>query len=501
MENKRKSLGIALLTNGLAEMSPGNSSPLRRRSSFGAPLQKTLSTLSENDDEAERLARRRERLNPLETPQSSSDKRRSLGLSNLAHMPALQISEKINQCIKLCAENKINIKNAFNLEIIDFMTYLIKKQDAEMSNLQVASTSLDVSAKIYGYRVDGVHTDILKMIGGLDKQDKNDDNCNGGDSETRMDAQEGGGDNNAEDQAVEKKKTKRSKKSILSPEESIGCDIEVLNPINLMMGEGDSQTTDLLFQAMLPYHENGNIYLHSFKDVIFDKIPEKVEVTTKEFEFSDVVANSALEICSSFNNFQFLGWSAENEPADEPSPDESKYQFDLDASIPADDPPACHTNLFDIDDDYHEEVNRFERGPNRTENIVDLSNVIATTGQKKNFEYSYLQDSLASHIQWVGPLHWKVRPQKSLTSSRIMPPVGCKDTVRKKKEIVIEQTDEVVRNVVVEKFLPGHAVRLKFNYMYINVYCMNFLYAMFIYLLIFTFTGETSGEDSKSRME
>ena len=33
--------------------------------------------------------------------------------------------------------------------------------------LQVASCTLDASAKIYGYRVDSVHTDTLKMAGGL----------------------------------------------------------------------------------------------------------------------------------------------------------------------------------------------------------------------------------------------------------------------------------------------------------------------------------------------
>lgn len=33
--------------------------------------------------------------------------------------------------------------------------------------MQVASCTLDASAKIYAYRVDSVHTDALKMAGGL----------------------------------------------------------------------------------------------------------------------------------------------------------------------------------------------------------------------------------------------------------------------------------------------------------------------------------------------
>lgn len=457
MENMRRSLGIALLGNG-GDMPTGNSSPLRRRSSFGVTPQRTLSTLGENDDEAERIARRREQ-EQAETPQSSSslDKRRSLGLSNVAQMPALQISERITQCIKLSAENKINVKNAFSLEIIDFMTFLIKKKDKEMSNLQVASTSLDVSAKIYGFRVDGVHTDILKMIGGLDKQDKNAGDGNEAPNETNT---QEGGEKNTEDQGVQKKKKKRTKRNILSTVDSLRGNVEVVNPITLMMGEGDSQTTDLLFQAMLPYHETGQICLNSYNDVIFDEISEDEPLKTKEIEHQNITINAGLDICPSFTNFQFLGWSADNEPIDEPSPqNESRYQFDLDASLPADDIPPPHTNAFDVDDEYHEEVNRFGGGPNRTENIVDLSNVIASCGLKKNFEYSYLQDSLASQIQWVGPLHWKVRPHRSLIGSRIMPPAACRDTGRKKKEITIEQKEEDARKAVAEKFLPGHTVR------------------------------------------
>lgn len=157
---------------------PFSSSPLRRKSIFPwKPVND--STLLENDDEAERLAHRR-RLSDASSISTANlnDKRRSSGFGFIVHMPADQMAERITQCIKLGAENKINPKNAFSLEMIDFMTYMIKKQDANMSNLQVASTSLDVSAKIYGFRVDGVHMDILKMIGGLEQQEKDDKNQN-----------------------------------------------------------------------------------------------------------------------------------------------------------------------------------------------------------------------------------------------------------------------------------------------------------------------------------
>lgn len=464
--DRRKSLGVALLTNTV-EMNEGNSSPLRRRSSFGLTIPKSVSTIVENDDEAERLARRQDRRQEIsETPTSStSDKRRSLGLSNIAHIPAGQISEKITQCIKLSTENKINAKNAFSLEIIDFMTYLIKKKDKEMSNLQVASTSLDVSAKIYGFRVDGVHTDMLKMIGGLDKQEKkNDDENANGQGEN---GQDGGEGNNAADQIAQKKKKKRSMRNILSNEDALKGNVDVINPISLIMGDGDSQTTDLLFQAMLPSHENGNIYLHSFNDVIYDTIVEERPAISKEIEFSNVKFNNDDDICPLFSNFQIIGWSADNEPEEQPH-NESKYQFDLDASLPADDVGNSRMDIFDVDDDYHEDVDRFGANTRQVENIIDFSGVIASSGTRTNFEYSYLQDSLASQIQWVGPLHWKVRLNKSIANSRVIgKPAAHKDTTRKKKEITIDQKKEEVRDAIQEKFLPGHAVRfLKINFIY-----------------------------------
>ncbi len=41
----------------------------------------------------------------------------------------------------------------------------------EESAWQKASASLDASAKIYGYRVDGVHSETYKFLGGLSRND------------------------------------------------------------------------------------------------------------------------------------------------------------------------------------------------------------------------------------------------------------------------------------------------------------------------------------------
>ena len=47
----------------------------------------------------------------------------------------------------------------------------------EETSWQKASASLDASAKIYGFRVDSVHTETFKFLGGLSRADiKEEDN-------------------------------------------------------------------------------------------------------------------------------------------------------------------------------------------------------------------------------------------------------------------------------------------------------------------------------------
>ena len=82
-------------------------------------------------------------------------------------------------CIKLSAENKINVKNAFKLPLIDYIAEMMKSKKAtEMDNFQSASGALDASTKIYAYRVDSVHSDTLKLAGGVGDTNKENENKN-----------------------------------------------------------------------------------------------------------------------------------------------------------------------------------------------------------------------------------------------------------------------------------------------------------------------------------
>ena len=63
--------------------------------------------------------------------------------------------------------NKINAKNAFDVdtEFVESISALLKKSKSSKEDKWLrASASLDASAKIYGFRVDMVHTETYKVL-------------------------------------------------------------------------------------------------------------------------------------------------------------------------------------------------------------------------------------------------------------------------------------------------------------------------------------------------
>jgi condensin complex subunit 2 len=65
---------------------------------------------------------------------------------------------------------KINKDNAWSINIIDSFAKLIQKHHSVLSNFQVAGTTLEASAKVYGLRVDSVYTDVCRMSADLARQ-------------------------------------------------------------------------------------------------------------------------------------------------------------------------------------------------------------------------------------------------------------------------------------------------------------------------------------------
>lgn len=461
----RKSL-MHKRVESIIDSSPiASSSPLRRKSIVA---QSSTSNMLENDDEAERIARRREMCltsTPLSNSnQSNTNKRHSLGLGFLANIPAPQMAERINQCIKLSTENKISIKNAFSLEMIDFMTYMIKKQDVNMSNLQVASTSLDVSSKIYGFRVDSVHTEILKIVGGLEHQ-MSEENSNNQENNLGEDAEMN------EEGVPKKKRKKKNKQKIISTTEALRGNIEIVKPMCMQISEEDLQTTDMLYQAILPNHANSGFYQHLFNDVLVD-----VEDNTKlrcnsstRYVIPRIEDFSNLEICKSYSNFEFLGWSVENEPQEMPDKeaelnidDDNRFQFDLDASVAEEEANDVEPmNYFDIEhENGNNGVSEFYQeaaGANRRkDNIVD-----APPSATLMSEYSFVQPRVSLH--WAGPSHWKFRnfgKQFNATSTDSKVEACMQAPTRQRKQIELSY-DDINRDVIKAKFTQSNSNKLQ----------------------------------------
>lgn len=78
--------------------------------------------------------------------------------------------ENTDKAVHLIYQNKINVKNAFDLDTDFFKNLGLIPDQGEMSWLK-ASAGLDASAKIYGYRVDQVHQETYKVLGGLARQE------------------------------------------------------------------------------------------------------------------------------------------------------------------------------------------------------------------------------------------------------------------------------------------------------------------------------------------
>ncbi|XP_058129260.1 condensin complex subunit 2 [Anopheles ziemanni] len=135
-----------------------NSTPLRK-SEASRVFQTPQSVVREpaNDDEAERRIRRSE---------ATLDVSASSGNSAIA-----ADNENIKMCLKLYSDNKLSKENAWSLTIIDSFAKLMSRHSkTRMQNFQVAGSTLEASTKVYGLRVDSVHTDVMRMCSELTRQ-------------------------------------------------------------------------------------------------------------------------------------------------------------------------------------------------------------------------------------------------------------------------------------------------------------------------------------------
>ncbi|GJQ86745.1 hypothetical protein Trydic_g5544, partial [Trypoxylus dichotomus] len=101
-------------------------------------------------------------------------KRRSVysverSLSNIPEFSSVETLEQVTHHIKMCqklfSENKINIRNAWEINVIDYMHQYVSKN--KMVNFEVmleGARTLEVCVKVYGCKVDYLSQEIIKLV-------------------------------------------------------------------------------------------------------------------------------------------------------------------------------------------------------------------------------------------------------------------------------------------------------------------------------------------------
>ncbi|XP_074096553.1 condensin complex subunit 2 [Cotesia typhae] len=436
--DRRKSIGLVLAENA-------SSSPLRRRSGF---VRLNTAEIEVNDDEAERQVLRTENNAPVAPPSAS---RRSVHLGAVVNMSTPQIAEGMAQCIKLSTQNKINIKNAFSLNMIDFMTYMVRNKSEGIPNLHVAGTTLDVSAKIYALRVDSLYQDTLKMSGNLDTNHKK-HNVNEDLNEDNATVENGEDEQN---NVKKKKKKKRGSQKILTTIEALQGKVDTVDYTPVMFGNSDCQTTNMLYQASLPQHCGLGLSLNPYNDVIIDSVDENTENNDQtrivwpplRVDFANQQINNL------FSTFEILHWSVEQDEGESPnmssqeslSQDDDNLAFDLDASVPPEEDENNDGNFFFADQN-EEEEEEVEIGCNAQSRapcvVADLKNLIERMPMNKKLEYSIFNEGV--DIRWVGPSHWKIKKLANNNTQKSKLEACQQNPKRKKKDLNIQSSDEQI---------------------------------------------------------
>ncbi|XP_040602174.1 condensin complex subunit 2 isoform X1 [Mesocricetus auratus] len=428
-------------------------SPLERVSRPAKPTLSTPNTpvledFPQNDDEKERMQRRRSRVFDL---QFSSDSSHMLASPNrttdasttISKFTNTQITEHYSTCIKLSTENKITTKNAFGLHLIDFMSEILKQKDTEPTNFKVAAGTLDASTKIYAVRVDAVHADVYRVLGGLGK-----------DPPSQEEAESHGADGSAVGPETTKKTAKPKKKT--------SCKTIEQNLSNINVSEADGKCeVDPMFQktaASFDECSTAGVFLSTLhcqdyrSELLFPsdmqtlsseeplELPDLgcVDMTDLKAPLQQCVEDR--QLCPSLAGFQFTKWDSEthNESVSVLMDKFKKNDqvFDINAEVEDNDdgdvPDGPPMEDFDDNDEPdpsaagdHEELGSWKelcQVQNSQEEIISLRDrdiqTMSSFLSMKPGEYSYF--SPRTMKMWAGPDHWRFGPRpKQDTASHV----------------------------------------------------------------------------------
>ncbi|XP_032371936.1 condensin complex subunit 2 isoform X2 [Etheostoma spectabile] len=405
----------------------GVSSPL----TCSTPLQAAF-----NDDVQERRQRRRSRVIDLQSANDSSitDSASHSAVGTPAAVPKLsnaQITEHYSTCIKLSTENKITTKNAFGLHLIDYMADILKQKDSELTNFKVAAGTLDASTKIYAVRVDAVHADAYRVLGGLGAETKPGE----GHGLTEEDGENEGGA--AGDGTAKQPKKKRPPKktveqnlsNINSAESERKCEVDPM--FHRMASSFDESSTAGVFLSVL-FSEDSRCELlfPSYMTLLQSRPsyspPPPQGVPASPFMAGLQRSTEKSSICPSLKDFSFTSWNPEqtmNQLLDKMK--QGEHVFDVNAEPePELEEDDCHDFGADYDEgmgDCEERAKEYKEGceasgSGKGRDVIpigegDIATMCLQLSSQPR-EYSYF--SPRTMATWAGPGYWQFKPKHKL---------------------------------------------------------------------------------------
>jgi len=450
---------------------PKSPSRLKRRSSvaFAADRNGGSENAREEvvDEEAERRARNLQRKQAqaavqLDSPAVTNEKTSRRSVSGISGLTATQLADHYNSCIKLSAENKISTKNAFNLQLIDYMATMIKKKESNLNNFQVAAGTLDASTKIYACRVDAVYGETMKMATGLGNTQKPDDTVAEQDDDGMVQDEDG---NKAAKKVRRKIKksdaVEKNLKNINCGKFDLAFDVDPLFKKTSSQLDGATGGNQFVYTLAIR-DESQDLMLDPDKEVAMSNDNRTREAASDDFTI-EIPRLSCLEenqICPSFSQFSFTTWSLEADGNDDEynklnqsisasqeerqkAQEEDEHAFDAFAVPEPVDDGDHHDAGFEPD--YDDDISEFsERAVGQhaiqglaakgfTTNLPMTTSDMLSVLTSTPLEYSYFdQGKLGA---WAGPKHWKFKPMKPILTEEVV-------KGKKKKEISSIQFDE-----------------------------------------------------------
>ncbi|XP_030647673.1 condensin complex subunit 2 [Chanos chanos] len=408
--------------------------PKAALSATSTPL---LDSLQGNDDEQERRQRRRSKVTDLHGIADSSinDSVGHSATGTPAAVPKLstaQISEHYSTCIKLSTENKITTKNAFGLHLIDYMADILKQKDSEL-NFKVAAGTLDASTKIYAVRVDAVHADAYRVLGGLGSETKPKEGQDAGEEAEVVEGSEG--DQAAVKQAPKKKRppkktVEQNLSNINRSESEMKCEVDPM--FQRMAASFDENSTAGVFLSVLFSEDNRcELRFPSHMTLLRSQSP-CTAVPTQHAPVQSFTENlKALEerpICPSLEDFSFTRWTPDqtiNQMLEKMKQGEHAFDVNADVEPDAEEEVQDFGDQFDADgddgglEDYGGQGDAKEHkdacglsSPSKGRGVIpigegDIATMCLQLSSQPR-EYSYF--SPRTMATWVGPGYWLFKP-------------------------------------------------------------------------------------------